>query len=133
LRAGLAQHYEDEGTRGISLTIDSLTAPDGWAPNTDWLHGLVIALLDATLAALPKQGSIRLGLVATNGQISLVRADDGPEEDLSKEAALRGRPLVIALARALLVLVGGELKTSRVDGETCVEFVFSAAVRADLD
>jgi len=133
LLGGIAQHYEDEGTRGVSLVIDELAAPDRLAPNTDWLHTLLLALLDATLASMPKQGSIRLGLTETSGQILLAIEDDGPDEDLSKEAALRGRPLVVALARALLVLVDGDLGTSRTEGRTRVEWVFPAGAQADLD
>jgi signal transduction histidine kinase len=126
LLAGIAQHYEDEGTRGVSLAIEERADPDWLAPNADWLHSLLIALLDATLASMPREGSIRIGLAPRSGQISLAIEDDGPEEDLSSEAALRGRPLAVALARALLVLVGGHVETSRDEGETRVELVFSA-------
>ncbi len=133
LLAGIGQHYEDEGTRGISLTIEEPAAVDSRAPNTDWLHSLLIALLDATLASLPRTGSVQLRLEATGGEICLAVEDDGPDEDLSRDAALRGRPLIIALARALLVLVGGRVETSRVEGGTRVGIVFSRGPQGDPD
>jgi signal transduction histidine kinase len=126
LLAGIAQHYADEGTRGVSLAIEERVNPDWPAPTADWLHSLLIALLDATLAVMPSQGSIRLDVAARNGPILLAIEDDGPEEDLSNEAALRGRPLAVALARELLLLVGGHVETSRGAGGTRVELVFSA-------
>jgi signal transduction histidine kinase len=126
LLAGIAQHYADEGTRGVSLAIEERVNPDWPAPTADWLHSLLIALLDGTLAVMPSQGSIRLDVAARNGPILLAIEDDGPEEDLSNEAALRGRPLAVALARELLLLVGGHVETSRGAGGTRVELVFSA-------
>ena len=43
--------------------------------------------------------------------------DDGPEERLGADEALRGRPLVCAIARHLLEQCGGWLEITR-DGET---------------
>lgn len=126
LLAGIGQHFEDEGTRGVSIQIEAPADSELTVANADWLHSLLIALLDATLSVVPRQGTIQLGLRAIGEQLSLMVEDDGPEEDLSADAALRGRALAVALARELLVLVGGQVETSRKDGQTRVELIFPA-------
>jgi len=127
--AGIAQHYEDQGTRGVSLAVGAKEVPDDsdpTAPKLDWLHPLLLVLLDATLALVPTRGTIRIGLKETRGKVSLMIDDDGPEEDLSAGVALRGRPLAVALARELLVLVGGRVTTRRDAAGTRVELIFPA-------
>ena len=124
LLAGVRQQIEDEGTRGVRFEIDAPADPNWTAPNVDWLHSLMIALVEATLAFVPRQATVRLSLRAANQQISLVVEDDGPEEDLTTEAALRGRPLAVAIARWLLVLVGGQVEAKRTREKTRVELIF---------
>lgn len=124
LLEGVRLHYEDEGTRGVSVEISAPVDSLLTAPKVDWLHSLLIVILDATLAAVSRGATIRVGLGAVGEEASIVIDDDGPEEDLSTAAALRGRPLALSLGRALLLLVGGRVETSRVEDKTRVELVF---------
>lgn len=129
LLRGLAQQLEDEGTRAVAVEIGvpdeeveaALARAEG-----DWLHPLLMALLGATLGHVPARGSIRLTLEPRGEQAVLVFEDDGEAEDLSPEAALRGRGLVVAIARLLLGHRGGGVEAERVGDQTRVSLVFPA-------
>jgi hypothetical protein len=123
--AAIKQHLEDEGTRGVSVEIAGLGDSGPLAPNVDWLHSLLVVLLDATLAMLPRDGTIRIGVDSRDEESVFFIEDNGREEDLSPAAALRGRPLAVALARELLQALGGRVETSRTGPQTRVELVFS--------
>ena len=127
LLAAIRQHLEDEGTRGVSVEIEAPGDSDALAPGADWLHSLLIVLLDATFAMTPHGGTIRFGLDSRDGESILCLEDDGAEEDLSPAASLRGRPLAVALARELLPRLGGRVETRRAESTTRVELVFPAA------
>ena len=122
--AGVKRHYEDEGTRGVDLEIEPPTEAHWLAPDVDWLHSLLIALIDSTLAGVPRRGCIRITVDAAVDQLSFRIEDDGPIEDLSLGAALRGRPLAVSLARELMLLVGGRVETGRDGDQTRIELTF---------
>jgi hypothetical protein len=84
-------------------------------------------LLDATLAMTAHGGTIRVNLDSKDGESVLCMEDDGAEEDLSPAASLRGRPLAVALARALLPSLGGRVEARRAESKTFVELIFPVA------
>ena len=123
----VAQQIENEGTRGVvfEITGDLDTSVD--APDCDWVHPLLIALVESTLEHLEGRGasaSVRLVLSEEDGGVRLAIVDDGDPEDLSLDAALRGRPLAVAIARELLGRIAGSVETSEADGRTTVGLVF---------
>jgi len=61
------------------------------------------------------RGALRLALEVEAGgrERVLLLEDDGREEDLGPAAPLRGRPLVLAIARLLLDGIGGRVEASR--------------------
>ena len=62
----------------------------------------------------------------SDARFGLVLLDDGTEEDFDEEAAPRGRPLVISIARELLFPTGGRVETSREGGVTQVRLSWPA-------
>lgn len=122
--AGLRRQLDDEGTRGITVVFDDALEVDLSAPAVDWLHALLMALLEATLAGIPVGHSIRLGFESHSDGIALIVEDDGIDEDLSSNAAMRGRPLAVAIARRLVAGLGGRLETVRTDETTRVVLIF---------
>ena len=122
--AGIQQHFLDQGTQGVSFEIEIPSESDFTAPDADWLHSLLIAILDATLAIAERTGTIRVGLETIVEGSALFIEDDGPEEELSADSALRGRALPVALARRLLLLIGGRVETRRAQDTTRIELIF---------
>ena len=122
----IGREVEDEGTRAVRFELErSAEAATPAAPGVDWLHPLVMALVQATLAHVHPKGVIRLALEIDAGlrEIVLLLEDDGAEEDCSATAPLRGRPLVLAIARLLLGELGGRVETSR-EQRTRLRLVF---------
>ncbi len=109
----VAQQIEDEGTRGVRFEVRGALETEAPAPDFDWVHPLLIALVEATLAHVADRGaaaSVRLELVEEGGDTRLDVIDDGEVEDLSAEAAHRGRPLAVAIARELVGRSGGHVE-----------------------
>lgn len=123
----VARQIEDEGTRGISFEVAGDLDTPIEAPDHDWLHPLLIVLIQATLEHLTggsREVGVRLVLAEEASGARLALEDQGAEEDLSDGAALRGRPLAVAIARELVERAGGRVETAR-DGETTsVSLVF---------
>ncbi len=113
----IAREVEEEGTRAVRFDLDWPVGAEAeaLAPGVDWLHPLVTALVQATLAHVHPRGVIRLALEteAERPEQTLLLEDDGAEEDCSATAPLRGRPLVLAIARSLLGGIGGRVEASR--------------------
>ncbi len=124
LLQGVVQQLEDEGTRGAVLSLKPPADEALEAPGFEWLHSLLIALLGATLASLPRQGALTIGLEVRIAETAVFVEDDGPAEDLSPAAALRGRPLALAIARELVGRAGGRIEAARTAERTRVELVF---------
>ncbi len=120
----LVEEIRDEGTRGIRLESSIPEGLDLRAPEADWLHSLLIAIVGATLPVVPKGGRIALALEPRANEVALTIADDGPEEDLGEDAALRGRSLVVSIARKLLAELGGRVEWDRGSRETRLMLVF---------
>ena len=125
--AGLERQVRDEGTRGTVVAFAPSEGLDAPAPDHDWLHPLLIALLGATVAHVGRAGRIRVGFASAGDDDVLEIADDGPEENLDESAAARGRPLVVALAQALVGRLGGRVEAARDGAETRVRLHFPRA------
>ena len=123
----VAQQIEDEGTRGIRFEVAGALETEVPAPDFDWVHPLLIALVESTLAHVADRGSqasVRLELVEDDAGVRLDLFDDGDPEDLSPEAARRGRPLAVAIARDLLARSGGDVETEVAEAGTRVGLRF---------
>lgn len=119
-----------DGVRGVALETKGVAEAVLPAPGCDWLHPLLVMLLASTVTHLadgPERGTLRLALASWRDGTALVLTDDGPAEALSAQAALRGRPLAVAIARALIGRVGGEVEALRVGDETRVTLRFPEA------
>lgn len=121
---GLERQVRDEGTRGTAVIFAPSEGLDAKAPDHDWLHPLLIALVGATVAHVGRGGRIRVGFASTGDDDVLEIADDGPEENLDESAAARGRPLVVALAQELVGRLGGRVEAGREGAETRVRLHF---------
>ncbi|MGB0617954.1 MAG: hypothetical protein ACPGVZ_00680 [Myxococcota bacterium] len=123
----VAQQIEDEGTRGVRFEVAGALGTERKAPDFDWVHPLLIALVESTLAHVADRGSqasVRLELVEDDAGVRLDLFDDGDPEDLSPEAARRGRPLAVAIARDLLARSGGDIETEVAEAGTRVGLRF---------
>jgi len=125
--SGIRREVEDEGTRSVRFELEPPADPAALAPGVDWLHPLVMALVQATLAHVDARGAIRLALEADDGgrEQTLLLEDDGAEEDCAAGTPLRGRPLVVAIARLLLGGIGGRVEAGR-EKTTHLRLVFPA-------
>lgn len=121
---GLRRQIEDEGTRGIQIEISAPSDPQTTAPAVDWLQPLLMSLVGSTLDTATRGETILLSLDPRAHEIALVIEDDCAEEDLSPEAALRGRPLSVSIARYLLGGCGGRVEVLRVEDRSRVELIF---------
>jgi len=124
--APLSRELEEGGTRGVRVDV-RLPPVDGarHAPGVDWLSSLLIALVGATIADLPRGAAVSLWLEARGVETALILEDDGAGEDLSAQAALRGRSLAVSLARWLVEGLGGRVDARRLADRTRVELVFA--------
>lgn len=126
LLEGLRGELEEEGLRGVRLSLDVAPGAAKVPLEAEWLHPLLKALVGATLTHVGRSGRVTIGCGPAEGTGAsaaqragacewVVRIeDDGEAEDLVEdEAALRGRPLAVAIARALLARVGGQVEVTR--------------------
>jgi nitrogen-specific signal transduction histidine kinase len=120
------RQIEDEGTRGVRLEIEGDLDTDRDVPELDWLHSLLVALIGATLERMSREGHLKVQLMISPRETVLVLVDDGTEEDFGEEAAPRGRPLVVSIARELLFPTGGQVETSRDGALTQVRLTWPA-------
>lgn len=127
--ARVREHVEQTGTRGTRFEVAVPEEAAVGAPGHDWIHALLCALVDVTLAGLDRDRTLSLSLVVSKDQSVLRLEDDGEAEDLSEQAATRGRPLVVAIGRELLGRIGGHVRGGRDAERTRLELVFPGAER----
>ncbi|MEM9175113.1 MAG: hypothetical protein AAGC67_07750 [Myxococcota bacterium] len=123
----VARQIEDEGTRGVRFEVAGGLDPEAKAPDFDWVHPLLIALVESTLEHVADRGataSVRLALVEDEEGLRLDLVDDGAPEDLSPGAARRGRPLAVEIAQELIGRSGGRVETQVDDAGTRVGLRF---------
>ncbi len=118
------QQIVDQGTHGTCFSLSGDLETTIAAPDHEWIHPLLITLLDATIAHVGRAGAVLLDVTPADEGVRILIDDDGEEEDLGVEAALRGRPLAVAIGRELLSRIGGRVEVDRSDGRTRVAFVF---------
>lgn len=121
----VAQQIQDQGTQGVGFEVQVGVAETAPAPGFDWLHPLLVAFIESTIAEASRGQFVRLSVQvgAGEGQARVVIEDDGPEEDVSSAAACRGRPLCLALARELVGRAGGQVNAGRVEDTTRIELI----------
>ena len=120
----VVQQIEEEGIRGVRLELRSAGRESLEAPDLEWLHSLLVALVGATIAHVGRRGTVELALEEQADCVRVVIEDDGPEEELSSTAAHRGRPLALGIARELLGRAGGCVDVGREVDRTRVALVF---------
>lgn len=126
----VAEQIEDQGTQGVRFEVEFDLDPSVRAPGYDWLFSLFIALLDATLAEVPRKRGVCVRIARGDGsskqanEIVVAIEDEGPDEDVSPGAAHCGRPLCLALARELLGRIGGRVEALRDADRTRVKLFF---------
>jgi hypothetical protein len=131
--AAVRQQIIDDGTHGTELVVDEIAGSSERAPTVGWLHPLLVAMVGATVTHVSTSerapGRVELVLdVRAEGDVLWI-IDDGDEESLEQDAALRGRPLAVAIGACLLDRWGGRVETERDDaGRTRVGLVFAPAV-----
>jgi hypothetical protein len=92
----------------------------------DAIHPLLTSLIFCAVEAATVRGSVTLRAEARPGAVAFVVEDDGPvDEDptLWRDQMRRGRPLICAVASAILDKRGGELDVTRSQGRTSVALV----------
>ncbi len=125
LLAGLRQQLADEGTRGVRVEIESPRDPSCRGPELEGLFNLMMALVGASMARLTSRQKIRIWIEERESETVFVLEDDGVDEDLSVGTPLRGRPLVVAVARCLLAAQGGQVEILREADKTRIELIFA--------
>ncbi len=120
------QQIEEEGIRGVRLELRCAGGEALEAPDLEWMHSLLVALVGATIAHVGRKGAVEIALEEKAGEVRVVIEDDGPEEELSSAAAHRGRPLALGIARELVGRAGGHVDVGREAGRTRVSLVFPA-------
>ena len=122
----VVQQTVEEGIRGVRLELRSAGRESLTAPDLEWLHSLLVALLGATIAHVGRKGAVEIALEEQRDGVHVVIEDDGPEEELSPIAAQRGRPLALAIARELIGRAGGRVEVGREADRTRVSLAFPA-------
>lgn len=118
------RQIEEEGIRGVRLELLTEGRESLEAPDLEWLHSLLVALVGATITHVGRKGAVEIALEEQSGEVRVVIADDGAEEELSSDAAHRGRPLALEIARELVGRAGGRVDVGREAGRTRVSLVF---------
>lgn len=120
---GLRDVMSHHGGRGTQLDFE---AADGLAPiaiDQEVLHYVLQSLLFAGLEATGGRGTVGLSVQEGHGAAIFAVDDDGPvDEDPSawRRQAARGRPLVCAVADAIVGRRGGSVEVTRDGGRTRV-------------
>jgi hypothetical protein len=120
----VTQQIEGQGTLGVEFEVRAEISDSVAAPRFDWLHALLVAVVESTLAETGRGDFVRLTVTHEGDETVLVLEDNGPEEDVSPGAAYRARPLCLALARELVGRAGGRVGAERVANLTRVQFNF---------
>lgn len=121
---------EEHGGRGTQLRVDVVPELPMIDMDQDAIHPLLTSLIFCAVEAATVRGSVTLRAEARPGAVAFVVEDDGPvDEDptLWRDQMRRGRPLICAVASAILDKRGGELDVTRSQGRTSVALVLPVA------
>ena len=127
----IQKQIEDEGTGGTRFAVElgesasgNLVAGIEPVPEHEWLHPLLTALAEATIAHVGRGCSVTFRLETGTSESTLWVEDDGDAEDVGVGAAARGRPLVVGIARNLVGRIGGRVNAIRTESETRIGLIF---------
>lgn len=125
------KQIEDEGTGGTRFAVELGESASGnpgadvdQMPDHEWLHPLLTALAEATIAHVGRRCFVTFRLVAGVSESTLWIEDNGEAEDVGAWAAARGRPLVVGIARNLVERIGGRVDANRTESETRIGLIF---------
>ena len=126
LLARVQQQIEDQGTRGVRMSMEGEVDCAIEAPDYEWVHPLLVSLLESTMTHVGRGGHLVVRLEKSGADATLIVEDDGDEENLSPDAAPRGRPLAISIARDLMGRINGRVETERAGDRSRVALTFTA-------
>jgi len=109
LRSGLDEASDSRVVIALKTAVEVpsvLLAPDT-------VHHLLLTAIWAGLEAAPAGGMLRVHCRGEGDRVAFVVEDDGAEIDLDPGGELRGRPLTLAVARAVLAAMAGRLEVTR--------------------
>jgi nitrogen-specific signal transduction histidine kinase len=121
---------EEHGGRGTQLNIDVVPELPPVLADQDAIHPLLTSLIFCAMEAASARGSVTLRAERRPGGVAFLVEDDGPvDEDPTqwRDQMRRGRPLICAVASAILRKRDGALEVDRSDGRTCVALVLPVA------
>lgn len=118
---------------GVRLVADAEQDLPELAADRATLHHLLQSLVFGAIEAAGGGGTVRLVAERGDGAVAFGVEDDGPvgpEPEGGVRQALRGRPLVWAVARRIVGRAGGRCEASRSSGRTRVSLVWPADGRS---
>jgi nitrogen-specific signal transduction histidine kinase len=118
---------------GVRLVAEEERDLPELAVDRAMLHHLLQSLAFGAIEAAAGGGTVRLVAERHDGAIAFGVEDDGPvgpEPEAGAHSALRGRPLVQAVARRIAGRAGGQCEVSRSSGRTRVSLVWPADGRS---
>lgn len=124
LFGALSRDLDDEGTGGVRIEFDHRDAPESPTFALDGIHSLLMALIFATTDGLRRGDRVRVTAQRSESGCRVRIEDPGPVESLAPGAPLRGRPLVVAIARRLIEAVGGHVAIDEQAGAMRIELGF---------
>jgi nitrogen-specific signal transduction histidine kinase len=120
----------EHGGRGTQLRVDVVAELPTVLVDQDAIHPLLTSLVFCAMEAASSRGTVTLGAEPRPGAVAFLVEDDGPvDEDPTqwRDQMRRGRPLICAVASAILRKRDGELEVERNDGCTRVALVLPVA------
>ncbi len=115
-----------QGVRQLRFDAEALTGLPAVRAHREVVHHLLQSLLFAALELSGAGGSVSLGAEADHDGVAFCVVDDGAVSESPaewREQVPRGRPLLLAVADAILSRRGGELRVARDDDHTRVALV----------
>jgi nitrogen-specific signal transduction histidine kinase len=120
----------EQGGRGVQLEVRAPAGMPRVAIEREVIHHLLTSLLYLAREAAQPRGHVALRVEERSGELAFVIEDDAMDaEDPSgwRRQALRGRPLLCAVADHILRRRGGRLEAGRRDGRTRIELLLPRA------
>ena len=122
LRRGLDEHCDER----VAIEFAAAAALPRVQLDGEVLHHLLLTAIFLGLEAGGPAGAVRVAARQAEEGVAFIVDDDGEPEDDEDLQALRARPLLLAVARALLAPRGGRVDLARSDAGARVIFSFSA-------
>jgi signal transduction histidine kinase len=116
LLAHLREALNEHGGRGVSIEVESASRLPRVVSDPERTNALLLLLALAAVESAAPSGSVRVEVKADEAGVAIDVVDDGPEDfELAdwRNAAKRGRSLVLQLALAVIHPLGGTVKVAR--------------------